>query len=366
MKINSATGFYRVRFFRNLALLARQIKRRAPTHILVDEKIARAYGKFVRAQAPRGKIFPIRASEDQKTLQKTPQQIETLLRMGIRKNSVLLVIGGGVVQDIGCFIASVLFRGVRWSFVPTTLLAQADSCLGGKSSINLGRHKNQIGTFYPPQEVLLCPEFLRTLPDDQYRSGMGEIIKLLWIRNPQRFLRVQGLRLPHPSRRRNPAQILSLIRRSLQTKREIIERDEFDLGPRKILNFGHTFGHAFESVSRYEIPHGVAVTLGMVAAAFFAEYFFQGPRGLFSRTWALCYPWVHPYQRDLLRTTPREIAQCMLNDKKNRDHRIQLILPDARGKPRLVRPCEKALVCMGLREFLRKINPPKPAGMPTP
>jgi len=292
--------------------------------------------------------------------------MEALVRMQVRKSSLLLVVGGGILQDIGCFIASVLFRGLNWIFVPTTLLAQADSCLGGKSSINLGRHKNQVGTFFPPREIFVCPNLLRTLPDDQYRSGMGEIIKLLWIRNPQRIFRVMDPLLSPLSRRGSQAQILSLIQRSLQTKKNFIEKDEFDSGPRKILNFGHTFGHAFESVTSYAIPHGVAVTLGMAAAVFFSEHLFQGSRGLFARTWNFCFPWFHPYQRELLRSSPHKIVQAMLKDKKNRDHSIQLILPDAQGKPRLVKPCDKALVYRGLNEFFRKIKSSTPIGMPSP
>lgn len=358
MKICSAAGEYKVRFCASLSVLSRLIRSSAPTHLLVDVKIYRTYGKWIRRWVPPGKTLSVRSSETLKSLEQTPRVIEALLRMDIRKNSVLLVIGGGVVQDLGCFIASILFRGIRWNFVPTTLLAQADSCIGGKSSINLAQQKNPIGTFHSPSEVLVCPAFLQTLPDNQYRSGVGEIIKLLWIRDPMEFSRAMNLELSSATPRKKPSQILSLIYRTLQTKKEYIERDEFDTGPRKILNFGHTFGHAFESVTRYAIPHGVAVTLGMVAASFFSEVLFRGPKGCFVRTRRLCFPWFHPYQRKLLRTSPLRILQGMARDKKNRDNKIQLILPDARGKPRLVKPCDKTLVLKGLRMFFQKLSNP--------
>jgi len=351
MKICSASGEYKIRFCESLPALSQQILRSAPTHVLVDTKVYRIYGKWIRRWVPLGKTLSVRSSETQKSLEQTPRLIEALLRMEIRKNSVLLVIGGGVVQDLGCFIASVLFRGIPWKFVPTTLLAQADSCVGGKSSINLARQKNLVGTFHPPREVLVCPVFLQTLPANQYRSGMGEIIKLLWIRDPRGLSRFMRLELSCSMPRKKSSQILALIRRSLQTKKAYIEKDEFDTGPRKILNFGHTFGHAFESVTRYAIPHGVAVTLGMLAASFFSEFLFQGPRGCFVETRRLCFPWFHPYQRKLLRISPLRIIQRMAKDKKNYDHKLQLILPDARWKPRLVKPCDKALVLKGLRMF---------------
>jgi 3-dehydroquinate synthase len=356
MRIRSASGEYRVRFCKSFSVLSPQILSSDPTHLLVDGKIYRTYGNWIRRWIPPGKILSVRASETQKSLEQIPRLIEALLRMGIRKNSVLLVIGGGVIQDLGCFIASVLFRGIRWNFVPTTLLAQADSCIGGKSSINLAHQKNPIGTFHPPCEIWVCPIFLQTLPNDQYRSGVGEIIKLLWIRDVREFSRMMRRELASDVPRKNVFQILALIRQSLQTKKNYIEKDEFDVGPRRILNFGHTFGHAFESMTRYAIPHGVAVTLGMVAASFFSEFFFQGPRGCFAQTRRLCFPWFHPYQQKFLRLSPFKVVQCMAKDKKNRNHKIQLILPDARGKPQLAKPCDKALLLRGLRKFFYAMN----------
>src|SRR5258708_32189487 len=133
------------------------------------------------------KVIGIEATEDAKSLQAIEPVFAWVLENGLRRNGCLAVVGGGVMQDIGCFIASVLFRGVRWELIPTTLLSQCDSCIGSKSSINIRSYKNQIGTFYPPHRVLLTVSVLRSLPFDEIRSGLGEAIKLHLLTGEQEF-----------------------------------------------------------------------------------------------------------------------------------------------------------------------------------
>ena len=123
-------------------------------------------------------MIEIEAKESNKSLDKIPDLIENILLVGFSRKGRIISIGGGITQDISCFIASTLFRGVEWLFVPTTLLAQADSCIGSKSSINVRKYKNQMGTYYPPGEILLDPDFLGTLKKDEIHSGIGEIIKV--------------------------------------------------------------------------------------------------------------------------------------------------------------------------------------------
>ncbi|MGV2387507.1 MAG UNVERIFIED_CONTAM: hypothetical protein LVR29_01675 [Microcystis novacekii LVE1205-3] len=165
------------------------------------------------------------------------------MELGFRKDCTLLVIGGGVIQDIGCFIASVLFRGIKWILIPTTLLAQCDSCIGSKSSINIQNFKNQIGTFYPPHEIILVFSVLKTLPSDEIRSGLGEIIKLNLLVGQSE---VKQMKINLQKLSSDFLEIQNLILDALNIKRRYIERDEFDKGVRNILNYGHTFGHAYE------------------------------------------------------------------------------------------------------------------------
>ena len=142
-------------------------------HFLVDRAVHDLLEPAVRASLPTDRLVLMEASETAKSYGPLEPVFLDLLGRGLRRNGLLVVVGGGVLQDAGCFIASVLARGIRWELVPTTLLAQADSCIGSKSSINIGHYKNQIGTFYPPHRVLLVQDFLRTLPFDEIRSGLG-------------------------------------------------------------------------------------------------------------------------------------------------------------------------------------------------
>ena len=178
----------------------------------------------------------------------------------MKRNYKLVAIGGGIVQDITGFVSSILFRGVEWVFFPTTLLAQADSCIGSKTSINFMEAKNLVGTFYPPSKIFCCTDFLNTLEGREIKSGIGEILHYYLyedslktddiVENYSLFFEDKSRLLPH-------------IAESLSIKRIMVERDEFDTNERRVFNYGHTFGHAIEVISNYAVPHGQAVTLGM-------------------------------------------------------------------------------------------------------
>lgn len=188
----------------------------------------------------------IPANEYWKSFEFIKPLIMNLLTKNIRRNSRLVAIGGGTIQDITGFIASILFRGIDWIFIPTTLLAQADSCIGSKTSINLGGYKNQLGTFYPPSHIYIDFRFLDTLSEEDMRSGLGEIIKIHLL---------GGIDMPF--------YLQDAICSSLQLKKHYIEIDETDKSCRNLLNYGHTFGHALESLLDFEISHGEAVVVGM-------------------------------------------------------------------------------------------------------
>lgn len=207
-------------------------------------------------------VVPI--DEELKTLSTVQLIYDRLLERSAKKNLTLISIGGGILQDVSGFAASTLYRGINWIFVPTTLLAQADSCIGGKTSLNYESFKNLVGTFYPPSQVAIYTPFLATQEDRDYLSGLGEIVKLHMIGGTDSLDTIVSL-LPALLARDQEA-LGSAIRASLLIKRDFIVDDEFDTGRRNLLNFGHCFGHALESAARYEIPHGQAVTVGMILA----------------------------------------------------------------------------------------------------
>lgn len=196
---------------------------------------------------------PIECTENIKSLEGCYSVFLNLITKKANVNTKLVVIGGGILQDIVGFCASTYCRGIEYILVPTTLLAQADSCVGGKTSLNFQTKKNILGTFYPPSKILIYPKFTNTLTELDFISGLGEIYKFHILQN-----KILDF---------NPKQnIADMIYDGLKYKIDILSRDEFDKGERKFLNFGHTFGHALESTSNNKIPHGIAVIIGCMIA----------------------------------------------------------------------------------------------------
>jgi 3-dehydroquinate synthase len=230
---------------------------------IIDSKIAHIYRDKFPIDFNDKNCIIIEAKEENKSIEKVIPIMHRLVTMGMRRDHTLLAIGGGVIQDITCFIASIFLRGVKWQFIPTTLLAQADSCIGSKSSINMEGVKNVLGTFNPPEKIYVCSKFLNSLQSSEMHSGVGEMIKVHAIAGPSAFkLIAENFNFLFSNR----AILLSFIRKSLEIKKEYIEIDEFDLGKRRIFNYGHSFGHAIEIATRFVIPHGIAVTMGMEVA----------------------------------------------------------------------------------------------------
>jgi 3-dehydroquinate synthase len=227
---------------------------------VIDSIIWEIYKENLKDVISDGRILIVEANENNKSLDKCREIIETLVDMQVRRNEKLVAVGGGIIQDVTAFSASIIYRGIEWAFFPTTLLAQADSCIGSKTSINLGGKKNLIGNFYPPSRVFIDTTFLESLSVDDIKSGIGEILhyylyaaSLLFdelITDYAMIIRQRNLLGKH-------------IRESLKIKKSVIENDEFDRGERNKFNYGHTFGHAIESVTDYTIKHGQAVTAGM-------------------------------------------------------------------------------------------------------
>ncbi len=204
--------------------------------------------------------------ERSKKLAQLEKLASSLIKRGADRRSVILALGGGVVGDVGGLLASVFMRGVPVVQIPTTLLAQVDSAIGGKTGVNLASGKNLIGTFHQPLAVLVDPDVLATLPEREYRSGLFEAMKYGVIRNPAIFDLMESNR--EALLARDSALLETLITACIWVKADVVSADERESGERRILNFGHTLGHAFEAETGYKkLLHGEAVGWGMIAAA---------------------------------------------------------------------------------------------------
>ena len=264
--VQSHKGPYRVHFMTG-NILAMDEETLLSSHIIIDKKLLDIYEQQFKPILSAPSLLVIEADEKNKSLDKMPVYVNHLVKNKLRRNQKLLAIGGGIIQDITCFLAANILRGIEWQFVPTTLLAQADSCIGSKSSINCGDSKNILGTFTPPSNIYIYLDFLNTLDIKAIRSGVGEMLKVHAIDGEVSFNQIA---IDYDAIFHNPQLMSSYIRRSLEIKKTIIEQDEFDRDIRHIMNYGHTFGHAIESATNYHIPHGIAVTIGMDMANYVA------------------------------------------------------------------------------------------------
>jgi 3-dehydroquinate synthase len=242
-----------------------------------------------RTDFAKKKIF--RATEENKHLYSSIELMDEMIRTGFQKGGKLVVVGGGVTQDVGSLCAALFKRGIPWIFFPTTLLSMCDSCIGSKNGVNHGGAKNQVGVFYPPSCVYIDTRFLDTLNRDDINSGFGEILKLY---------QIGGLKF-EPSE-----QLQTMISKSLLVKKSVIEYDEFEITIRKCLNYGHTFGHVLEVISDYTIPHGTAVIWGMLVVN---DYF-----GVKDEEFeAHCKKYIRPFRFEI---SNEQFMSVLLKDKK--------------------------------------------------
>ena len=238
------------------------------SEFVIDKNVYTLYHDLF-ANIPSDRLIIIEATEATKVIDTALNICEKMTDIPAKRNACLISIGGGIIQDITGFSANILYRGIKWVFIPTTLLAGCDSCIGGKTSLNYKRFKNLLGTFYPPDEIYICPKFFKTLTQKDFESGLGEVVKfnimtgndgLDYIENNiQQLLNREGKSLTQ------------CIEKCLAFKQEFIETDEFDKGERIKLNFAHTFGHGLETITNYAIPHGTAVAIGMIMANHISE-----------------------------------------------------------------------------------------------
>jgi 3-dehydroquinate synthase len=289
-------------------------------------------------QLARSAIF-VPARETNKSLDASPALIEQMRHSGANRRTHLVAVGGGIIQDLSAFIASVYMRGLQWSYVPTTILAMVDSCIGGKSSINVGPYKNLVGTIHPPTQVLIDPALAVTLPPDDQSSGLIEAVKICFCHGAASFERHISY-APHPGM--STEALEQVIVNSLLAKKHFIEIDEFDKGERLLLNFGHTFGHAIEGASHYAIPHGIAVGIGILCALDFQRRhgvdYANAPhvRLLEDHLDAMLRP-IHNLGTHLRAMSLDDVIKRFESDKKHGSENYTLVLVAADGEVQLQR-----------------------------
>ncbi len=242
------------------------IQRDAICAVISDENVAALYAERVTASMNAAGFRPVRAvvpaGEASKSLSETARLADLLVAAGLDRHGFIIALGGGVIGDLAGFVASIYYRGVPFIQIPTTVIAQCDSAIGGKTGVNVTAGKNLLGSFYPPALVLADVDTLATLPDREFNEGFAEVIKHGVIRDRALIARTVALR------RNDGPELAAIVRRNLEIKGEIVAQDEFERHDlRALLNFGHTVGHAIEQAAGYgHFLHGEAISLGMVAA----------------------------------------------------------------------------------------------------
>lgn len=259
IQIKSGQGDYLVHLFDELHDVVEIIKGLPNVVFVIDKNVADIYPQF---NSLNNKLL-VNAIELEKTLEGVSKVLDFLQSNNCTKESVVIAIGGGITQDIVTFTSHIYYRGIKWIFVPTTLLAMCDSCIGAKCGINHNDYKNQLGIFHAPSQVLIYPKFIDTLTEKDIHSGCGEILKLMLIGSEELFYKLNKEGFANPS---------DFILPSLEVKKKIIEIDEYEKDLRRILNYGHTFGHSLESIAQYEVPHGLAVAWGIDVANYISLY----------------------------------------------------------------------------------------------
>ena len=280
MKVNldkKSLSSYEIRIGKGIAdrtalLIAKNHK--AGLYVLItDDNVGKLHGQKLLASLKDVGLnadsidFP--AGEASKNIDTALDIVEKLLKRGADRETLLIALGGGVVGDMVGFIASVFMRSIPYIQIPTTLVAQVDSSIGGKTAIDLPYGKNLLGTFYQPCAVFTDLSFLDTLPEKEFNNGLAEIIKYGIIEDEKMFHALEDNMAA--VKQKDPALLLKLVENCCRIKKSIVEIDEKEQGLRRILNFGHTLGHALEALSKYKVTHGEGVALGMIAAARLSE-----------------------------------------------------------------------------------------------
>jgi 3-dehydroquinate synthase len=271
----------------------------------------------------RWNTIVLKPGEKYKVQETADAVISQLLDAGADRHTLLVGVGGGVITDLTGYVASVYMRGIRSGFVPTTLLAMVDAAIGGKNGVNAGRYKNMVGTIHQPEFIFFDHSFLKTLPDAEWENGFAEVIKHAAIRDAAMFRELEINNLAAYQRKK--ALLASLVQRNVMLKTKIVMSDSLETGERKLLNFGHTLGHALEN--NYRLSHGEAISIGMSFAALLSNQYTGFKQA--DRLIELLNRYELPTG---LRFDKEKVFETMKRDKKKNSDGIDFILLERTGK----------------------------------
>ncbi len=322
-----------------LDTLGATVREHLPGHrvaLIADQTVAGLYGERARATVgphePAPPLLTFPAGEKHKTRQTWGTLTDQLVAAGLGRDTVIVALGGGVTGDLAGFVAATYLRGVPVVQVPTTLLAMIDAAIGGKTGVDTPAGKNLVGAFHHPVLVLADPRLLGTLPPRELRMGLAEAIKHGVIADAAYFgwIAMQLRQILHADAPDDATQ-LHLVRRSVEIKVQVVRQDERENGIRKILNFGHTIGHAIEQVTAYGVSHGEAVAIGMVAEAILAERLRLAEPGLADAIATVCDAAGLPVRLPD-GVSAAEVVTATRTDKKARAGKVEYALPRALGE----------------------------------
>ena len=322
LKISNSRGLTEVIFLEND--LAEIIPKDQPNIIIIADSFFKKKLEHVT-----NNIFYLEPTESSKEISEVINLLTRILKSYEVLPREIYSIGGGIIQDITGFIASMIKRGIKWTFIPTTMASQCDSCIGSKISLNLGGIKNQLGLFYSPEKIIVLPNLLSTLPKREYWAGFGEIMHYFLQKPLENDIQLAREYSDNLIRNFKPSTDLltKVLFRSLKIKKNFIEIDEFDQLERKALNFGHTIGHAIESSTKNKIPHGIAVLIGIKIILNFSEDMNQYKTGkeihlILNKSLKYSFKY---WNFDL---NKENLKASLLRDKKNiKDGFIRIICP---------------------------------------
>lgn len=355
IKVNLITDGYEIHIGRGiLSQIGERLKElgfKDKAVIITNPNIRDLYGYKLKDEIEKtgffATILEVSDGEQYKSLEWAGNLYKQLSNFQAERMTPVLALGGGVIGDLAGFVAATYMRGVPLFQLPTTLLAQVDSSIGGKVAVNHGHLKNTIGVFYQPKLVMSDIASLKTLPVKEFKNGLAEIIKYAIILDRDLFMILESQMARLKSQ--DAELIEDVISRCAGIKSRITEKDEKDLGLRNILNYGHTFGHAIETVSDFKIKHGSAVAIGMVAAALLSQKMGVLPYSALDKIKTVII------KAGLPITIPgmdiKKMMQVMEHDKKKKDGKIKFILPESIGEAYVTDEVDVILVEKVLKEL---------------
>lgn len=350
--IKSGQGDYSVNFFNKISDSLPAVQLNSPFGYVIDRKVFELHRESLLGIIQNTPYFLMEATEEEKTIDGVKKLTSWLQEINCTKQSSVCAIGGGIIQDIVSFTAHIYYRGLKWCFYPTTVLSMSDSCIGAKCGVNHNNFKNQLGAFHSPSQVMLCEEFVDTLSNLDVSSGYGEILKLYltagsWdkLSEIETIVSENGLR---------NSKLLLLFQESLKIKKEIIEADEYEKNYRRVLNYGHSFGHSLEAITNHQIPHGLAVAWGMDLINFIAMRRTYISEEKFER--------IHRFVKKNLpfklsnEINPDSLIQGAMRDKKAGGGCIDLVFLTQECKLKIINTVFDEILKQDIYEYLERKN----------